>query len=73
MILYAEASGEGWMDPNLGSPIEQRNDRGWGRMLKVTGIPGGMCDENREKWRRIHEAVRQAGGCFYPPSVFDPL
>ena len=73
LILYAEASGEGWVDPELESPLDCRNDRGWKSRLEGAGIPHGSCDKNRERWLRIHEAIRQAGGCFFPPSVFDPL
>lgn len=73
LILYAETSGEGWVDPELEEPICRRNDRGWKSRLEGAGIPLGGCDENRERWLRIHIATRQAGGCFFPPSVFDPL
>ena len=73
LIICSEATGEGWVDPELGRPFDRRNDRGWENLMTSRGIPLVRCDENRERWQRIHEAIRQTGGGFYPPTVFDPL
>ena len=71
LLGHLEACGEGWIDPHL-ERVVGRNDRGWERMLTAAAIPRGR-GENREKWRRIHEAVKQAGGCFCPPTIFDQM
>ena len=73
LISYVEATGEGWLDPELGSPLDHRNDRGWEDLLRASGIPTASLGEHRERWQRIHEAIRLAGGRVYPPELFDPL
>ncbi len=74
LLLIAEESREGWIDPAGGThPGKQRNDRGWARMLKEAGVPCGGAGTNRERWERIHKAVRRAGGRFYSQDLFAPI
>jgi hypothetical protein len=74
LILCAESSGEGWLDPDLGQPLDRRNDRGWERLLEAAGIsPTNWGDQSRERWQRIHREVERCGGCFYPPNLFRTL
>ena len=74
LILFAEESGEEWLDPKLNGPIHAHNDRGWAAMLEDAGVPSNrQRTGNRERWVRIHEAVRGAGGCFYSQDVFGPV
>ena len=74
LILYAEAYGERWLDPDLAGPLDRRNDRGWTSMLETAGISrAARGSENRERWQRIHQEVRKAGGYFYPPGLFARL
>lgn len=70
LILYAEAAKDGWLVPNLGEPLETRNDRGWGRILQ--SAPRGGRDVG-EFWKHIHETIKDAGDSFYPPDLFEVL
>lgn len=70
LILYAEATKDAWLVPNLGEPLETRNDRGWRRMLQ--SAPRGRRDGG-EFWKHIHETIKDAGGSFYPPDLFEAL
>lgn len=73
LILIAEACGDGWVDPGLNDELSERNDRGWFRMLKRVGALPTEVGKNRERWEKIHQAVRRAGGHFYSPALFDTL
>lgn len=75
LTLFAEATGEGWRDPKLHSPLPTRDDRGWAQMLVEMGVASAAwpAGRNAEKWRRIHEAIRRDGGCFYPPGLFGQI
>ena len=73
LLLFAEQSGDGWINPGLIRPFKERNDRGWARMLEDAGVPSGGAGKNRERWERIHQAVRRAGGPFYSQDLFGPL
>ena len=73
LVLRADACGEGWVDPDLDGSLACRNDRGWKRVLKAAGLRKHESDRIGKKWRRIHQAIRETGGCFYPPSLFDGL
>ncbi len=73
LVLRADACGEGWVDPDLGGSLASRNDRGWERVLKAAAVRKRDSARIGEKWRKIHQAVRENGGCFYPPSIFDFL
>ena len=70
LILYAEATKDAWLVPNLGEPLETRNDRGWRRMLQ--SAPRGGHDGG-ELWKHIHETIKDSGGSFYPPDLFEVL
>jgi hypothetical protein len=71
LVLRADACGEGWVDPALGRSLDSRNDRGWKKVLKAASLRKRESNGIGEKWRLIHQAVRQTGGCFYPPCIFD--
>lgn len=73
LVLRTDACGEGWVDPDLDGSLAGRNDRGWRRFLEAAGARKGESCGIAEKWRQIHQAVAQRGGCFYSPSVFDGL
>ncbi len=73
LVLRADTCGEGWVDPDLSGSLASRNDRGWKRVLEAAAVSQRESDGIGEKWRQIHHAVRQSGGCFYPPSIFDGL
>jgi hypothetical protein len=82
LLLYAEDVGEPWIDPRLDQGLFQwlqRDDWGWTRMLEAEGLPAhppspaASPGELRDRWQRIHQAVRRRGGQFYPPNLFGPL
>ena len=68
LFVYVDASGERWEYANVSTSLK---DRPWDEMLTAAGIASER-DANREKWRRIHEVVRQTGGYFCPPTIFRP-
>ncbi len=73
LLLFAEGSGELWICPELDRSVGERCDRGWAHLLETAGVmSGSRGGESRERWQRIHEAIRQAAGCFYPPTLFGP-
>jgi len=74
LFIYVDASGERWEYANVATSLKDRpwEDRPWDKMLAAAGI-ASQRDANREKWRRIHEVVRQTGGYFCPPTIFDQL
>jgi hypothetical protein len=73
LLLFAEGSGDPWEDPRLDSGFFP-TARPWDRILEDAGVLREAADRNYQlRWQRIHEAVRRAGGCFYPPDLFGPL
>jgi hypothetical protein len=74
LVLFAEESGEGWTNPNLGKPIDSITDRPWASILKAAGVTHRpQPEENRNTWKRIHEAVRHCGGHFYSQDLFGQM
>lgn len=73
LVGFAEDSPEPWLDPNLDRIVDGRNDRGWAGMLKAHRIALSQRLDNGPRWQKIHEAIRHAGGCFYPPQLFGPV
>ena len=74
MLLFVETSGDQWVDPEMEKPTDARNDRGWKSMLDSAGIGRfGSDGDVRQRWKCIHEAIRQTGGHFYAPTIFSPL
>ncbi len=73
LVGFAEKSQEPWLDPNLDRIASRQNDRGWAGMLKAHRIAFTQKEHNGPRWQKIHEAIRHAGGCFYPPDLFGPI
>jgi hypothetical protein len=73
LVGFAEDSQEPWLDPKLGRIAPGQSDRGWAGMPKAHRIALSQKRDNGPRWQKIHEAIRHAGGCFYPPELFGPI
>jgi hypothetical protein len=73
LVGFAEQSQEPWLDLDLDRIAPGQSDRGWAGMLKAHRIAFSQKRDNGLRWQKIHEAIRHAGGCFYPPELFGPI
>jgi hypothetical protein len=73
MVRFAEESQEPWLNPELDRIGDGGSDHGWAGILRGHGIAPSQKRNNGPRWQKIHEAIRMAGGCFYPPQLFGPL
>ncbi len=73
LVGFAEKSQEPWLNPDLDRIGDRGSGRGWGGILKAHRIAFSQKEDNGLRWQKIHEAIRHAGGCFYPPELFGPI
>lgn len=73
LLIFAEQSKEPWILPDLDSSFEVDQRSAWVRLLKAHNIAVAQRDGNRLRWQKIHEALRQAEGIFYPRRLFGPI
>lgn len=75
LVHYVDIRGDGWIAPKLDSSISDRDDRGWESLERKASRTRKLgADGVRKRWQIIHQAIREHGSRFYPPSLFvDPL